>query len=276
LPPQHEHLEENNDIETGPLGNILISYYSWPGNVKGSGVCGVVVYRLSDDLARLKKPEEILDSVIRAQANAQLAQHRRSFTFQDSPAASYRTSFSDEKGIAYARELFVYASGSVYRVNFVASRQDELDAPEVETFFESFHIDRLTAEEERKRRELGLAEAAHKTRSELDEMAKKLDEMRGHESASNEVVSAGNLNSKAVELPPPVYPPLARTAKASGDVEVQVTVNEKGEVISATAVSGDSLLRAPATAAARQARFNPETRNGKPVKVKGTLVFSFH
>jgi hypothetical protein len=108
-------------------------------------VCGVVVYRLSDGLTGTRKPEEILDLMIRAKTNQRQIQQRRSFAFQRFPAVSYRTSFSDEKGIAYSREFFVYSSGSVYRVNFISSSQGELDSPEIESFFESFHVDREAA-----------------------------------------------------------------------------------------------------------------------------------
>ncbi|MEP6924406.1 MAG: tetratricopeptide repeat protein [Pyrinomonadaceae bacterium] len=41
-------------------------------------------------------------------------------------------------------------------------------------------------------------------------------------------ISGGVLNGKAIELPKPVYPPSARAVRASGAVNVQVTVDEKG------------------------------------------------
>lgn len=88
-------------------------------------------------------------------------------------------------------------------------------------------------------------------------------------------VSGGVLNGKATSLPQPVYPPAARAAKASGAVVVQVTVDESGRVISASATSGHPLLRASAEAAARNARFNPTTVGGKPVRVVGVITYEF-
>src|SRR6266550_3534489 len=64
-------------------------------------------------------------------------------------------------------------------------------------------------------------------------------------------ISGGVLNGKAISLPKPQYPPIARQAHASGTVVVQVTIDENGSVISAHAVSGHPLLRAVAVAAAR-------------------------
>ena len=90
-----------------------------------------------------------------------------------------------------------------------------------------------------------------------------------------QTVSGGVLNGKAVSKPQPPYPALAKAARASGTVVVQVTVDETGSVVSAAAVSGHPLLQAAAVAAARQAKFSPTLQNGKPVKVSGTLSYNF-
>src|SRR6266850_2513277 len=66
-------------------------------------------------------------------------------------------------------------------------------------------------------------------------------------------ISGGVLNGKAISLPKPAYPPIARQAHASGTVVVQVTIDENGNVISAHAVSGHPLLQAVAVEAARGA-----------------------
>jgi TonB family protein len=88
-------------------------------------------------------------------------------------------------------------------------------------------------------------------------------------------ISGGVLNAKALSLPKPAYPPIAKQAHASGTVVVQVVVDEKGSVVSATAVSGHPLLRVPAAAAARQAKFSPTKRAGKPVRVSGVITYNF-
>lgn len=88
-------------------------------------------------------------------------------------------------------------------------------------------------------------------------------------------VSGGVLNGKATSLPKPPYPPLARQANAAGTVVVQVIVDEKGNVVSATAVSGHPLLRPAAAAAARGAKFSPTLLSGRPVKVSGVITYNF-
>lgn len=89
------------------------------------------------------------------------------------------------------------------------------------------------------------------------------------------VVSGGVLNGKAVSLPKPPYPAIARTARAAGTVVVQVMIDENGTVVSAVATSGHPLLRAAAVQAARQARFTPTKLSGIPVKVSGVINFNF-
>jgi protein TonB len=83
------------------------------------------------------------------------------------------------------------------------------------------------------------------------------------------------LNGKAISLPKPAYPPIARQAHASGQVVVQVTIDENGSVISARAVSGHPLLQAAAVAAAHGARFSPTKLSGQPVKVTGVITYNF-
>ena len=88
-------------------------------------------------------------------------------------------------------------------------------------------------------------------------------------------ISGGVLNGKAISLPKPGYPPIARAAHASGTVVVQVLIDENGSVVSAHAVSGHPLLQAAAVGAAKQARFSPTKLSGQPVKVTGVIQYNF-
>jgi protein TonB len=88
-------------------------------------------------------------------------------------------------------------------------------------------------------------------------------------------ISGGVLNGKAISLPKPAYPPIARAAHAAGTVVVQVLIDENGNVVSAKAVSGHPLLQAVAVSAARGARFSPTKLSGQPVKVTGVIQYNF-
>jgi TonB family protein len=92
---------------------------------------------------------------------------------------------------------------------------------------------------------------------------------------SGNAISGGVLNGKATKLVKPVYPAAAKAVRASGAVNVQVTIDEKGSVVAASAVSGHPLLRASAVQAARESTFSPTLLSGKPVKVTGVIVYNF-
>lgn len=97
----------------------------------------------------------------------------------------------------------------------------------------------------------------------------------GFPGSRSSTINQGVLNGKAISLPQPAYPAIARQAKASGMVVIRVVVDEQGNVQSAQPVAGHPLLQAAAVAAARQAKFPPTRRNGKPVKVSGVLQYTF-
>ena len=84
-------------------------------------------------------------------------------------------------------------------------------------------------------------------------------------------VAGGMLNGKAIYLPLPEVP----AGEATGVVLVQVLIDEQGSVVDAKAVSGPQHLQASAVNAARLARFQPTLLAGEPVRVSGTLSYSF-
>lgn len=93
--------------------------------------------------------------------------------------------------------------------------------------------------------------------------------------SADKQINGGVLNGKAIALPAPEYPMIAKQANAAGSVTVEVTIDEEGNVSSANAVSGHPLLRAAAVTAARQAKFTPTKMSGQSVKVAGVLVYNF-
>ncbi len=93
--------------------------------------------------------------------------------------------------------------------------------------------------------------------------------------AGQQRVPGGALQSSAIKKVQPSYPPIAKAAGAEGAVQVQITVNESGEVADAQVVSGHPLLRDPAIAAAKQWVFKPTEIGGQAKKVQGTLTFNF-
>ncbi|MGE0883633.1 MAG: TonB family protein [Blastocatellales bacterium] len=88
-------------------------------------------------------------------------------------------------------------------------------------------------------------------------------------------VSEGVLQGRAIKRQKPVYPAIAKSVRASGMVQVLVTISEEGRVTEANAISGHPMLRPAAVEAARQWVFTPTLLSNVPVKVQGVLSFNF-
>ncbi len=88
-------------------------------------------------------------------------------------------------------------------------------------------------------------------------------------------ISKGVVNGEATNLPKPPYPPHAKAIGLTGDVNVQILIDERGNVASARAINGHPFLKPGAEQAARNARFAPTLLSGQPVKVTGVIVYRF-
>ena len=73
-----------------------------------------------------------------------------------------------------------------------------------------------------------------------------------------------------------IYPPIAKQMKASGAVQVEITIDENGRVIEAKAISGHPALRSAAEEAAKKWVFRPASLDGKPMRQQDVLTFSFN
>lgn len=89
------------------------------------------------------------------------------------------------------------------------------------------------------------------------------------------VITLGVVNSKAKSLPPPPYPKAAQALGIEGIVNVQITIDEQGNVISSRAVDGSIMLRRAAEQAAWKAKFTPTLLSNQPVKVSGLIAYNF-
>lgn len=87
--------------------------------------------------------------------------------------------------------------------------------------------------------------------------------------------SEGQIRSAAVNKAVPKYPQKAIDDKIEGDVEVEITIDEEGKVISSKASSGPDIFYQSCEEAALQWAFTPFKVAGKPTKVVGILTFRF-
>lgn len=66
---------------------------------------------------------------------------------------------------------------------------------------------------------------------------------------------------------------MARRLRGIPPVEVEIVVDQNGDVVSAKVLSGPAPLHQAALEAARQWKFQPFLDNGEPIPVTGVLVF---
>jgi protein TonB len=88
-------------------------------------------------------------------------------------------------------------------------------------------------------------------------------------------ISAGVAVGLLVQKTPPLYPPIAKTARVSGTVVIQATISKTGAIGNLRAVSGPSMLRQAALDAVKTWRFRPYMLDGEPVEVETTVNVNF-
>lgn len=82
------------------------------------------------------------------------------------------------------------------------------------------------------------------------------------------------LNKYAVRLERPIYPAELNVSGKLPKIELRITVNTKGKVIEATAISGDSSITNPSIKAALSSTFKIRRVSGKAVNYSGVLVYN--
>jgi TonB family protein len=83
------------------------------------------------------------------------------------------------------------------------------------------------------------------------------------------------LNGKALNLLKPEYPPAAKAVRASGSVPVKIKIDEQGNVVEAKNICGHPLLQQAAKEAAMKSKFSPTLQDGKPIPVRGYVIYNF-
>jgi TonB family protein len=78
---------------------------------------------------------------------------------------------------------------------------------------------------------------------------------------------------EAIKKVEPKFPSAAQGKILSGEVVVSVEIAESGDVSGVELVGGNSMLSDAAIGAAKQWKFKPFTRDGKPAKIKILLPF---
>jgi protein TonB len=84
-------------------------------------------------------------------------------------------------------------------------------------------------------------------------------------------MNEGNLIRKVQ----PAYPPLARSARIQGVVELQAVISKQGAIENLRVLSGHPMLVSAAVEAVRQWRYRPYILNNEPVEVETQITVNF-
>ncbi len=91
-----------------------------------------------------------------------------------------------------------------------------------------------------------------------------------------ESMNLGNLSAaNATKMVTPVYSAMAQKTNVEGRVTVEIELDDKGNVVSAKAVSGHQLLRGSAEDAARRSKFKPAMFGSQAIKAIGSITYNF-
>lgn len=88
-------------------------------------------------------------------------------------------------------------------------------------------------------------------------------------------MSEGKIRSAASVTEVPAYPSIAKAAKVEGDVVVEISIDQDGNVTSGHIVSGHPLLQQAALSAAKRWKFDREKLSNTNANINGVLSFRF-
>jgi TonB family protein len=270
LPPGFSQFKSQSKTQPTPIGDIELSILQ-SETPTAACVVGYSDFPEASFQGRtpLKMLEDGRDGALRNIGGT--LEKQENLTVQGKTGIAVYGSGSSSGKTFYVRFHFILDKPRAYQVGYLAYDRADLDKPEVQAYFDSFHIN-----------DKGNSSSAtsdsmnSSTVVSTDEPPPPPPPMPvSTTSMSHAPVSGGVLNGKAISLPKPSYPAIGKAVKASGTVTVQVTIDESGKVISAKAISGHPLLQQAAVQAAYGARFTPTELSGQPVKVTGVLTYNF-
>jgi protein TonB len=89
------------------------------------------------------------------------------------------------------------------------------------------------------------------------------------------IISQGVMAGMILVKTQPVYPPIAKAARVSGQVVLQATISKTGTIENLKVISGPAMLQQAAMDAVRSWRYRPYLLNGDPVEVETTVNVIF-
>jgi TonB family protein len=273
LPPGYGQFASQSKTQPTAVGNVELNILQ---SENTRGACMVGYSDFPDAAFAGRTPQKMLedgrDGALRNIGGT--LEKQENLTIQGKTAIAIYGSANSSGRTYYVRFNFILDKPRAYQVGYLAYDRADLDKPEIQTYFDSFHLNDAGTSSSTTTKSTTSPSTVVLTNAPPPPPPTPMATLMPT-AASRAPISGGVLNGKATSLPKPFYPPIAKAAKASGTVTVQVTVDESGKVISAHATGGHPLLQQAAVQAAYQARFSPTLLSGQPMKVTGVITYNF-
>ncbi|MCS7042874.1 MAG: energy transducer TonB [Bryobacteraceae bacterium] len=92
---------------------------------------------------------------------------------------------------------------------------------------------------------------------------------------AQEPITTANALGRVVKKVAPVYPTAAKQLNVTGSQDVEIVVDEQGNVVDAKVVKGNALFTQASLAAVKEWKFTPLLKDGQPVKFTTVITFNY-
>jgi protein TonB len=92
---------------------------------------------------------------------------------------------------------------------------------------------------------------------------------------AQEAITTANALGRVVKKVAPAYPTAARQLNVTGSQDVEIVVDEQGNVVDAKVLKGNALFTQASLAAVKEWKFTPLIKDGQPVKFTTVITFNY-
>lgn len=92
---------------------------------------------------------------------------------------------------------------------------------------------------------------------------------------AQEEITTANALGRVVKKVAPTFPVAAKQLNVTGTQDVQIVVDEQGNVTDAKVLKGNALFTQSSLAAVKEWKFTPLLKDGQPVKFTAVITFNY-
>jgi TonB family protein len=93
--------------------------------------------------------------------------------------------------------------------------------------------------------------------------------------AAQDEITTANALGRVIKKVAPAFPVAAKQLNVTGSQDVQITVDEQGNVIDAKVLKGNALFTQASLAAVKEWKFTPLLKDGQPARFTTIITFNY-